>query len=451
MKRVHLVSLGCPKNRVDSEIMAGRLLAEAFVMVDDPAEADVIVVNTCSFIQPATEESIDTILEMAGHKANGTCEKLVVTGCMVQRYGGAKLEDELPEVDHFIGTGEYHRIAAILKERKPASKTHKDVPLYIHDEMTPRLHSWAPHSAYLKISEGCDHRCAFCIIPTLRGKMRSRTIPSLVAEARGLAAQGVVELNLVSQDSTAYGRDFGDGTGLGRLLPALAQVDGIEWIRLHYAYPIGIPEGLLDAIRDEPKVCRYLDMPLQHAAAPMLKAMRRGVGRAGQERILDRIRQAVPDIALRTTFIVGFPGETDEDFEVLQDFVREQRFHHVGVFPYYQEDGTDAAVLPGQVPEDVKVERQQALMAIQAEISRDRLARLVGTTQTVLVDGPDKAEPLVTVGRLGTQAPDVDGCVYLDGLPLDTRPGTILQVRISQSSVYDLAGRLGAADQGVAS
>ncbi|MEM6931257.1 MAG: 30S ribosomal protein S12 methylthiotransferase RimO, partial [Myxococcota bacterium] len=362
-RRVHLVSLGCPKNRVDSEVMLGTLLRHDFEMVDEPEDANVIVVNTCSFIQPATEESIDTILEMSALKADGDCETLVVTGCMVQRYGGA-LEGELPEVDHFIGTGEYHRIAEILAAERPL-KTHVDVPLYIHDEMAPRIHSWSRCSAYLKISEGCNHTCAFCIIPTLRGRLRSRTVPSLVAEAERLVREGIVELNLVSQDSTGYGRDLPDRPGLGTLVEGLSEVDGIRWIRLHYAYPHGIPEGLLEQLAGNPKVCPYLDIPLQHASGPMLKAMRRGVTRAGQERILDRIRGAVPDLAVRTTFIVGFPGETDEDFVELCDFVQAQRFEHVGVFTYFREDGTPAATLPDQVPEEVKVERQAQLHEVR--------------------------------------------------------------------------------------
>ncbi len=440
MERVHLVSLGCPKNRVDSEVMVGKLQRGPFELVDDPALADVIVVNTCSFIQPATEESIDTVLEMAGHKRAGTCRKLVVTGCMVQRFGRS-LEDELPEVDHFLGTGEYHRIDEVLQAREgQVPRSFVDTPLYIHDELAPRINSWLPHSAYLKISEGCDHRCAFCIIPTLRGKMRSRTIASLVHEARRLAEEGVVEINLVSQDSTAYGRDLADGSDLGLLLRALAKVDGIRWIRLHYAYPIGLPESLLRAIAEEEKVVPYLDMPLQHASGPMLKAMRRGVTREGQERILERVRRFVPDIAIRTTFIVGFPGETDQDFDVLRDFVASQRFDRVGVFTYFQEDGTPAATLPGQVHEPVKVARQKELMKLQADISKKKHRALVGKELTVLVDGPSKESDIVLVGRLATQAPDVDGLVYLSETGPDVRAGQFRTVRITKAAPHDLVG-----------
>jgi ribosomal protein S12 methylthiotransferase len=377
---------------------------------------------------------------MAGHKRAGTCRKLIVTGCMVQRFGRS-LEDELPEVDHFLGTGEYHRIDEVLQAREgQAPRSFVDTPLYIHDELAPRINSWLPHSAYLKISEGCDHRCAFCIIPTLRGKMRSRTIASLVHEARRLAEEGVVEINLVSQDSTAYGRDLADGSDLGLLLRALAKVDGIRWIRLHYAYPIGLPESLLRAIAEEEKVVPYLDMPLQHASGPMLKAMRRGVTREGQERILERVRRFVPDIAIRTTFIVGFPGETDQDFDVLRDFVASQRFDRVGVFTYFQEDGTPAATLPGQVHEPVKVARQKELMKLQADISKKKHRALVGKELTVLVDGPSKESDIVLVGRLATQAPDVDGLVYLSETGPDVRAGQFRTVRITKAAPHDLVG-----------
>ncbi len=440
MERVHLVSLGCPKNRVDSEVMVGKLQSGPFELVDDPALADVIVVNTCSFIQPATEESIDTVLEMAKLKASGSAKKLVVTGCMVQRYGKS-LEDELPEVDHFLGTGEYHRIEEVLHQQG-GQRSYIDTPLYIHGEQEARPNSWARHSAYLKISEGCDHKCAFCIIPQLRGKMRSRSIPSLVTEAKRLADEGVVEINLISQDSTAYGRDLGDGSDLGKLLRALAKVDGVRWIRLHYAYPIGLPESLLRAIADEEKVVNYLDMPLQHASGPMLRAMRRGVTRDGQERILERVRRFVPDIAIRTTFIVGFPGETDADFDELKSFVEREKFSRVGVFTYFQEDGTPAALLPGQVEERVKNARQKQLMDVQKAISKALHKEMVKKTFPVLIDGPSKESEFLLSGRLATQAPDVDGQVYLQSPPEDARAGQIRQVKIRRASAYDLVGEI---------
>ena len=442
MQRVHLVSLGCPKNRVDSEVMVGSLMEGGYEFVDGPEEADVIVVNTCSFIQPATEESIETVLDMTKYKTNGRCKKLVVTGCMVQRYG-ASLEGELPEVDHFLGTGEYHRIRSVLDARDEAMpRSFIDVPMYIHDEMSPRVNSWSACSAYLKISEGCNHKCAFCIIPQLRGVLRSRTIESLVIEATALAKQGVMEINLISQDSTAYGRDLGDKKGLGLLLRALAKVEGIQWIRLHYAYPIGLPEGLLEALADEPKVVPYLDIPLQHASGPMLKAMRRGATRAGQERILERVRRHVPDISIRTTFIVGFPGETEADFEELCSFVRDQEFDHVGVFTYFQEDGTPAAELDNQVDDDVKIERQATLMKIQAGISRKKLQAQVGQVLPVLIEGTAEESDLLLRGRTWFQAPDVDGQVYITSAPDDVEVGQIRAVRITEAGDYDLVGEV---------
>ena len=440
--RVHLVSLGCSKNRVDSEVMVGSLMEGGYQLVDTPEEADTIVVNTCSFIQPATEESIDTVLELSKYKQEGDCKKLVVTGCMVQRYGRA-LEAELPEVDHFLGTGEYHRIREVLEARKGhAERSYVDTPLYVHDEFAPRVNSWSQASAYLKISEGCNHRCAFCIIPTLRGTLRSRSIPSLVQESVKLAEGGVRELNLVSQDSTAYGRDLKDGTGLAGLMQALSEIDLVAWIRLHYAYPHGIPEGLLEHLADNPKVCPYLDIPLQHASGPILKAMRRGVTRSGQERILDRVRQRAPDLTIRTTFIVGFPGETDQDFEVLCDFVRDQAFDHVGVFPYYAESGTPAATLEGQVEEEVKEARVRTLLDIQRQISRERLQSQVGGVVEVLVEGHAEESELLLRGRTARQAPDVDGQVYIASAPEDVEIGQVRRLLVTQAGDYDLVGKI---------
>lgn len=442
MERVHLISLGCPKNRVDSEVMVGQLRQGPFELVSSPEAADVIVVNTCSFIRPATEESIDTILEMGKLKSAGSAKKLIVTGCMVQRYGKS-LETELPEVDHFLGTGEYHRIAEVLQAREgQAERSYIDTPLYLHDEMAPRVNSWAPHSAYLKLSEGCDHRCAFCIIPQLRGKLRSRTVPSLVTEAKRLADEGVVEMNLVSQDSTAYGRDLGDGSDLGTLLRALGRIDNLSWIRLHYVYPLGVPESALRAIAEEPRVLKYVDIPLQHASGRMLKSMKRGVSRAGQEDVLRRIRARIPGVTLRTTFIVGFPGETDADFDELCDFVETEQFDRVGVFTYFPEDGTPAATLPGQVDERVKKARQKELMKRQAVISRRKNKALIGTEAIVLVDGPSKESPLVLVGRLASQAPDVDGQVWLSETDEGVRAGQLRRVRITKATAHDLVAEV---------
>lgn len=440
-EKVHFVSLGCPKNRVDSEVMVGQILASDFSLTDDAEDADVIVVNTCSFIQPATEESIDTVLQMAQLKEQAKCKKLIVTGCMVQRYGSA-LEGELPEVDFFLGTGEYHRLGEVLKKQNSIQKSFVDTPMYIHDEFAPRVSSWRPHSAYLKISEGCNHRCAFCIIPTLRGKLRSRSMGSLITEAEKLVDQGAVEINIVSQDSTAYGRDLNDGSNLGDLLRSLARIDGLEWIRLHYAYPIGVPENLLRAIAEEEKVCSYIDIPLQHASGNMLRKMRRGVTRSGQERILDRIRSFVPDVTLRSTFIAGFPGETEEDFEILADFLQAQQFDRVGVFQYCQEAGTEAATMPDQVPEEVKEYRVGELMALQSEISKQKMEKLIDQEVKILVDGPSDDHPWVKVGRMATQAPEVDGQVFIDGSDEDIEAGKFYKVKITQAQEWDLAGEV---------
>jgi len=438
-QKVHFVSLGCPKNRVDSEVMLGQLDSD-YELTDDADGADVIVVNTCSFIQSATEESIETILEMAQKKADANCQKLIVTGCMVQRYGQS-LEGELPEVDFFLGTGEYHRFGEILRSKTHTQRSFVDTPMYIHDEFAKRVPSWKSHSAYLKISEGCNHRCAFCIIPTLRGKLRSRSIPSLVTEAEQLVSQGVKELNLVSQDSTAYGRDLKDGSDLGQLLRALTPIDGLEWVRLHYAYPIGLPESLLRAIAEEEKVCSYIDIPLQHASGNMLRRMRRGVTRAGQERILERIHSFIPDVAIRSTFIVGFPGETQEDFDVLKDFIQEQRFDRVGVFTYFQEKGTEAAEMDGQLDDETKQERQAELMQIQAEISKEKNEAYIGKVVPILVDGVSEEHEWVQVGRMETQAPEVDGQVYIDNSDLtNIESGDFINVKITQAQEYDLAG-----------
>ena len=438
--KVHLVSLGCPKNRVDSEVMHGLLAQRGFELIDDPHQADVIVINTCAFIEPATEESIDTVLEMARFKEAGVCKKLVVTGCMVQRYQSS-LEDELPEVDHFLGTGEYHRIADLLANPEPP-RSQIGVPTYIHDELVPRSNSWSAASAYLKIAEGCSHKCSFCLIPEIRGRLRSRTIPSLVTEASRLAQEGVVELNLVSQDSTAYGRDLPEKPQLSALLRSLAQIDEIQWIRLHYAYPLGLPEGLLDELRDNEKVCKYLDIPLQHVSRHILQSMRRGVTPEGQHRILERIRGAVPNIALRTTFIVGYPGETERDFSELCHFVQTEQFNHVGVFPFYAEEGTHAADLPHQVADEIKEERRQRLMEIQRRISNHKLGRLVGEVVPVLVEGTSSESDLLLSGRMASQAPEVDGQVYITSAPTDTAIGQIRPLLVGEAGDYDVVGEL---------
>ncbi len=440
-QKVHLVSLGCPKNLVDSEVTLGGLVAEGFRPVDDPAEADVIVVNTCSFISAATEESIDTVLALAREKTEGRCRTLIVAGCMAQRYG-TELERELPEVDYFVGTGEFHRIARMLKER-PVRKVQVGPPRYLPDEQSPRVRSNSSFSAYLKVSEGCSQRCTFCVIPGLRGPLRSRRIASLVAEAEALARGGVVELNVVSQDTNAYGMDLEPREGrppLARLLRELGGIERLRWIRLLYMYPRRFPATLMDVIAREPRVVKYLDLPLQHIDGGVLRRMGRGVGEDRSRRLVAQLRERIPGLVLRTTFMVGFPGETERAFQKLLDFVEESRFEYLGVFAFSPEEGTPAAQLSGQVPEEEKQARVRALMEVQQRISRTYHAGLVGTVQDVLVEGYAEETDLLLQGRLATQAPEVDGRVLINAG--NAAAGSIVPVRIDQALDYDLVGHI---------
>src|SRR5512144_50420 len=349
--RVYIHTLGCPKNRVDSEVMLGTLAEAGYRLVQDPEKAEVIVVNTCGFIESAKEESVEAIVELADLKREGRCKKLVVTGCLVQRHA-EELARELPEVDHFLGTGAYQDVARIVSDAQAKRLVVPD-PDFVHSAATPRVNSLPSHTAYLKIAEGCDNACAFCIIPKLRGPQRSRPIDDVVGEAAALAAQGAVELSLVAQDLTAWGYDLPGRPRLHDLLRELVKVDGVRWIRLHYAYPRDVPDALVDVIAREPKIAKYLDMPLQHSSDRLLRTMRRGRDSAFLRELLARLRARVPGIALRTSLIVGLPGETEEDFQGLLRFVEEQRFERLGVFTYSREEGTDAAGMPDQVPEKV--------------------------------------------------------------------------------------------------
>lgn len=438
--KVHFVSLGCPKNLVDSELMMGSLVQNAYIAVDDPAEAEVIVVNTCSFIDAATQESVNTVLELAEQKKQGQCHTLVMTGCLAQRHSEA-LEAEMPEVDYFIGTGEYHRLAAILKER-PQERRFVGIPTYIHAAEAPRVSSKGSYTAYLKISEGCRHSCTFCIIPTLRGGLRSRTIESIHDEALRLRDQGVKELNLISQDNNSFGFDRVGAKSarheLSRLLKSLGSIDGIAWIRLLYMYPLGFPEELMETIAEEPKVVKYIDMPLQHVSSAMLKHMKRGVGEDKQYALVRKLREKIPGLTLRTTFIVGFPGETDADFEALVRFVEEIRFERMGVFTYSPEDGTVAAGMPDTVPEKIKKQRQRHLMQVQKKIAKAANKTLVGTIQPVLVEGYSEETDLLLQGRLASQAPEIDGHVLINAGQADV--GQIVPVKITRALDYDLIG-----------
>jgi ribosomal protein S12 methylthiotransferase len=444
-RRVHLLTLGCPKNQVDSEVMLGVLARRGHEVVLDPEAAEVLVVNTCSFIGPAKEESIGAILDMARVKAARPGRRLVVTGCLAQRYAD-DLKAALPEVDVFVGTGDLLRIGEAV-EAPPAS----DPAVYRGAQhvlprhaLAARARTGAWWTAYLKVSEGCDHACSFCIIPRIRGRHESRPVDDLLAEAAALAAEGTVEVNLIAQDLTAYGRDRRDGSSLAVLLRALAvRVPEIRWLRLLYAYPASVTDELLEVIADEPAVCKYLDIPLQHAADRILRAMRRERSASALRRLLARIRAAVPGIALRSSFIVGFPGETEDDVTALCEFLEEARFSHVGVFRYSHEEGTAAAALPDDVPEAAKAERWERVMATQARVAARVAAAEIGRTVEVLVEHADGRGPLV--GRTRGQAPEIDGGTTVAGrLPGGGRPapGELVHVRVERADTYDLHGRV---------
>jgi ribosomal protein S12 methylthiotransferase len=438
-EKINIVSLGCARNLVDSEVMTGILRRADYEVVAEPRQADIVLVNTCSFIDAAKEESVDTILGLARLKEEGSLKKLVVAGCLPQRYAG-ELAREMPEVDLFIGTGEVPRIAEILKERG-TKRVYVGIPTYLYDHDTPRLRSTGAHTAFVKASEGCDHKCAFCIIPQLRGPHRSRTIDSIAAEAAALARDGVKEINLIAQDLTAYGRERRDGTTLYGLLRTLETVDGIEWIRLLYAYPNFLDDALLDFIRDSRKVCKYIDIPLQHASRRMLMKMRRGKSGSAVRDAIAKLREAIPDLTLRTSLIVGFPGESDDDFRELLDFVEESEFDRLGVFKYSVEDGTAAARMNAQVPEEVKEARWQEVMDLQADISRKKNQALIGMIQRVIIDGLD-SELRMPHGRTQGHAPEVDGAVYIAKARRSVRPGDFVDVKITEATEYDLTGEI---------
>ena len=438
-RRVHLLTLGCPKNQVDSEIMLGVLARRGHELVLDPEAADVLVVNTCAFIVPAKEESIAAILDLAAVKAARPGRRLVVTGCLAQRYAD-DLQTTLPEVDVFVGTGDLLRIAdAIEAPPAPAPIVYRGAQHVLpRHALAARVRTGAWWTAYMKVSEGCDHACSFCIIPKIRGRHESRAMDDLVAEAASLAAEGTVEICLIAQDLTAYGRDLAGDASLARLLRALAvRVPEVRWLRLLYAYPASVTDELLEVVADEPAVCKYLDMPLQHISDRLLRAMRRERSGAAIRRLIARIRRAVPAIALRTSFIVGFPGETEADVRELCAFLEEAEFDHVGVFRYSQEENTPAAALPDQLPEPVKAERWKRVMAAQARVARRRAAAHRGRTAEVLVEGRDARGRLT--GRTRGQAPEIDGRTYLKGR---AGAGDIVQARIVGAETYDLVGEI---------
>jgi ribosomal protein S12 methylthiotransferase len=475
--KIGMVSLGCPKNLVDSEVMLGLAQQAGHELTRDPAGAEVLVVNTCAFIDKAKQESVDAILEMAEFKKSGACKTLVVAGCLAERYRD-ELKSQIPEIDHILGTGEVPAIvealggpAALAPARptggviqilrnsgeavaaKPGSAFPSlpsppslppaaALPTYLYDADTPRLLATPRHYAYIKIAEGCDYKCGFCIIPKLRGHYRSRSHQSIVSEAEALAARGVKELLLISQDTTFYGIDRGERGALARLLAALQRVDGIEWIRLLYLYPTTIGDDVLDAMAANDKVCRYIDLPLQHASDAVLKRMKRPGTRAAYERLLDRIRTRVPGVTLRTTVIVGYPGETAADFAELQAFVKAVRFDHLGVFTYSHEEGTTAHDLTDDVPAGTKERRRSSLMALQKRIVARAHRGRVGQQVRLLVDGPSAEHDLVLRARTAGQAPDIDPLVYLtDCDPSELAPGQFLDAEILASRDYDLLAR----------
>jgi ribosomal protein S12 methylthiotransferase len=438
-RTIHVVSLGCPKNRVDSEVLLGVARGEQFEHVADPAEAEVIVINTCGFIGEAKKESIDTIFEMARFKEEGRCERLVVAGCLSQRHP-EELAREMPEVDHFMGSSDMLKLGSVLQGKAERMLVGNPADWVVRAS-DPRTLSTPGGSAYVKIAEGCNRTCSFCVIPELRGAQRSRPVADVVAEVRRLAENGVKEINLVSQDTIAYGRDLsGDAPKLAELVRAVGDVPGIAWVRVFYLYPETMTDELVDVLATHPRVVPYIDMPLQHAADAMLKRMRRGHGGDRLRRVIERLRDRIPELVFRTAFIVGHPGETDAEFEELMALIKWAKFDHVGAFLYSDEESSRSFSLEGKVPAKVALARRRKLLALQRKIAHAKNEARVGTELDVLVEGPSDEHELVMMGRHRGQAPDIDGQVYLSGG--EAHPGEIRRVRISQASHYDLVGEL---------
>jgi len=439
--KVGLVSLGCPKNLVDSEIMLGLLKDSGFELTNREQEADVLVVNTCSFINDAKEESIKTILELARHKDKGNCRALLVAGCLAQRYP-EELLAEMPEIDGLIGTGSVSEIPGVIRRILNGEKLSLvGAPGTLQNVNSSRIQTTPPYIAYLKIAEGCDNRCSYCTIPEVRGPYRSREADDILREATALASSGVKELILVAQDTTRYGTDLYGKPALGDLISRLAAVKGLVWLRLLYTYPTLLTDELIQLLATEKKLCRYLDIPLQHAGNAVLKRMNRRGSKEETARLVENIRKAVPGITLRTSFIVGFPGETVEDFQELLDFMSRMKFDHVGVFAYSQEEGTPAAEMPGQVPEEIKLERRDRAMALQQKISLERNQKKIGEIITVLVEGRNSKERGGYAGRTEGDAPDIDGKVFFK-TNSDLSPGNFVRVLIKGAREYDLIGEL---------
>lgn len=445
-QKVHFISLGCPKNLVDSEIMAGTLMKDGFQVVGDAEQADTVIVNTCGFIEDSKKESIQRILDMSNLKENGQIKRLVVAGCLTQRYKDDLVEG-LPEADLFVGSGEFQNISKILKnhDKGEEKKTFFNLPTYLQEEATPRVNSQPGHRAYLKISEGCMKRCAFCAIPLIRGNLQSRSISNIVNEAKLLAAGGVKELIIISHDFTDYGWDLRRKNPEAKenpveLLRALAEVEGIQWIRLLYLYPDGITPELVDLIKNNPKFVRYFDMPLQHVNDAVLKRMNRKMTRAEIESALTMIRTEIPDAVIRTQFIVGFPGETQEQFEEVLEFISEQQFDRVGCFQYSPEESTPGGKMTDQIDDETKQRRYEALMEVQQNISREKHQAMIGRVMQVVVEGYSEETDLLLQGRNSQQAPDIDGVTLInDG---QAQVGEMVYVEITDAMEYDLIGRI---------
>jgi ribosomal protein S12 methylthiotransferase len=439
--KIGFVSLGCPKNLVDTEVMMGRLTSDGHELTPHPSEADVIVVNTCSFIDPAKQESVDTILEMAEYKKTGRAQKLIVAGCLVERYRG-DIQKDLPEVDALIGTNELEKITSLCEGVESPKNPFEP---YLYHDATPRVLSTPRHYAYIKIAEGCDHPCTFCVIPQYRGKFRSRRFESVISEATRLFSQGVREINLIGQDTTCYGEDLGLKDGLAMLLARVAQIETPmeKWVRFLYCYPNKVTQKLLDTIAEHAALVKYIDMPLQHASANVLKRMKRGANGDIFLKLLERIRRTIPGVAIRTSMIVGFPGETESDFEELVSFVQAAKFDRLGVFSYSDEDTSKSFELDAKVDAKSIYNRKRHLMAVQRKISRARNKALVGREMAVLVEGPCADSELVWQARLSTQAPEIDGLAYIsDPGEHPLRAGEIRKMRITEAHDYDLTGEL---------
>jgi len=440
-KKLYMVSLGCSKNLVDSEVMLGLLEKDGYQVTQEPEDADLLLVNTCGFISSAVKEAIDEILDLARHKKKDKFKKLVVTGCLVQRYG-TELEKELPEVDLFIGTNGFHTIVEQLAGKKPSIPLAHSLeqPSFLMDSTMPRRISTPPHRAYMKITEGCVNRCSYCLIPAIRGRLRSRSMPDLISEAQRLAAAGVKELTLVAQDLLAYGLDLDGKIGLPGLLRQLLRETDIPWIRLLYLHPARVKDDLLFLVAENTRIVPYLDIPFQHVCDHILKRMNRPYAKVQIKLLMEKVRAILPEAALRTTMMVGFPGETEGDISEMADFLTKHHFEHLGVFAYANEEGCRAASFSGQVSEDKKEERLRRIMELQAEISYAELQKHVGKVEQVLVEGLSKESDLLLEGRTMYQAPEIDGCVYI--AKGTAEPGDLVEVTITEAHTYDLVGEI---------